>query len=70
MFSLYFIRSNGEKELVKSQLETDKEVLTHIKNFIHSKNPNFQIYYYRTWGTNPVVYDVGSHTEFFHLYQE
>lgn len=70
MFSLYFIRSTGEKVLVKSQLETDKEVFSHIKDFIHSKKPNFQIYYIRSWGDNPTVYDVGSHTEFFYLYRD
>lgn len=70
MFSLYFKRSTGEEVPVKLQLETDAEVLSLIKDFIYSKNPDFKIYYIRVWGNNPVIYDVGSHTEFFHLYKD
>lgn len=70
MYSLYFERSTGEKLPVKCQMETDNDVFHLIKDFVHSKNPNFKIHYIRSWGNNPVIYDVGSHTEFFYLYKE
>lgn len=70
MFSLYFKRSTGEEVPVKLQLETDSEVLFLIEEFVYSINPNFVIHYIRSWGENPVVYDVGSHTEFFLLFEE
>ena len=70
MFSLYFISSTDEKVPVKLQLESEEEVFPLIREFVHSKNPNFEIHYIRSWGMDPVIYDVGSHTEFFHLYQE
>ena len=70
MYSLYFERSTGEKLLVKSQLEAPDDVFPLIKDFVHSKNPNFNIYYIRSWGADPIIYDVGSHTEFFYLYKE
>ena len=41
-----------------------------IHEEIKKRNPNFKVYYIRTWG-NPekegMMYDVGSHTEFFKL---
>lgn len=69
MYSLYFKNSNGVETLVKDCITTDDEVFTLIKDFIYSKNPNYKIYYVRSWGENPVVYDVGSHSEFFYLYK-
>lgn len=70
MYSLYFERFTGEKLLVKSQIELPDEAYQIIRDFIQSKNPNFHIYYIRSWGENPIIYDVGSHTEFFYLYKE
>ena len=68
-YSIYFVRSNGDKILV-SKGNTEEEIFPQIKAFILSKNPHFFIHYVRTWGENPVVYDVGSHSEFFHVYNE
>ena len=68
MYSLYFERSTGEEILVHNHLEK-KEVFSEISQFINRTNPNFKIYYFRNWGDNPIIYDVGSHTEFFKLYR-
>lgn len=68
MYSLYFERSTGEEILVRNHLERE-EVFSEISQFINRRNPNFKIYYFRTWGDNPIIYDVGSHTEFFKLYR-
>lgn len=65
MKNLYFIRSNGEKLLVKSKIKEDNTI-KFIKKFVKEKNPNFEIYYIRSWVTEEgIMYDVGSHTEFF-----
>ena len=67
MANLYFIRSNGEKRLVKENV--DKETaMNHIREYVASLNPNFQIYYFRYWEKDGgTTYDIGSHTEFFWL---
>lgn len=70
MYSLYFVRSNKEKVLVKSGFENSEEVFSLISEFVHERNPSFKIYYVRSWGNNPTNYDVGSHTEFFELYED
>lgn len=68
-YSIYFIRSNGSKILV-SKGNTEEEIFPQIKAFILAKNPRFFIPYVRAWGENPTVYDVGSHSEFFQVYNE
>lgn len=68
MYSLYFERSNGEEVLVKEDIAQEKDVFPLIKNFVKTLNPNYKIYCIRSWGENPITYDVGSHTEFFKLY--
>lgn len=67
--NLYFIRSNGEKRLVKESVKPEA-VIKEIKAYTHSLNPNYKIYYYRSWYSEDhkgTMYDVGSHTEFFVL---
>lgn len=67
MKNLYFIRSNGEKLLVEPNIKED-DVIKFIKKFVKEKNPDFEIYYIRSWETDEgTMYDVGSHTEFFLL---
>ena len=67
MPNLYFIRSNGEKLLVESEIKEDNTI-KFIKKFVKEKNPNFKIYYFRSWEEDSgIMYDVGSHTEFFLL---
>ena len=70
MYSLYFKNAKGRRILVRDGIATDDEVFSSIRDFIYSKNPNYKIYYFRSWGENPVVYDVGSHSEFFYLYKD
>ena len=66
MSTLYF--AGREKILVKENLTEEDNVFELIKDFIHSLNPDYKIPYFRSWGKNPVVFDVGSHTEFFELH--
>lgn len=67
---LYFIRSNDERVLVNDTVE-EKYVTKYIKDFVKEKNPKFDIYYFRSWKTKEgVMYDVGSHAEFFLLSKE
>ena len=66
---LYFIRSNGEKVLVKENIDPEKAI-GYINEYTHSLNPNCKIYYIRTWYSEDyggTMYDIGSHTEFFVL---
>lgn len=65
MDNLYFIRSNGEKRLVTENINKET-IMNHIHEYVASLNPNFKIYYFRSWEEDGgTMYDVGSHTEFF-----
>ena len=66
---LVFKNAWGQEKLVKADV-TEDELFKCIKDYVHNLNPNFEIYYMRSWGENPVTYDVGSHTEFFLLYND
>jgi hypothetical protein len=66
---LVFKNAQGQEKLVKANITEDK-VFKCIKDYVHDLNPNFQIHYVRYWGEDPIVYDVGSHTEFFKLYKD
>ena len=65
MKNLYFLSSYGEKRLVRENI--DPETATgYINEYIATLNPNFKVYYVRTWESEKgTMYDVGSHTEFF-----
>ncbi len=50
--------------------KSDQDILDEAFLLIHAfcAERNFKIYYTRTWNHNGVtIFDVGSHTEFFHL---
>lgn len=65
MPNLYFIRSNGEKKLAHENIDPEKAI-SYINEYTYSLNPNFKIYYFRSWEEDGgIMYDVGSHTEFF-----
>lgn len=68
MYNLYFIRHNGEKVLVKSCVEATEGYREAVK-YVRMLNPDYIIHYMRTWGEDPIVIDVGSHSEFFHMYK-
>lgn len=62
--NLYFRDSYGNKRLIASHLQFEKEVWRHIQKFLDDHN--FKSYYTRVWYENGYTwYDVGSHTEFF-----
>ncbi|OUO16205.1 hypothetical protein [Flavonifractor sp. An4] len=53
----------------KTDKEIRSEAMLHIRAFAAERN--FKIYYVRIWNKDGVtVFDVGSHTEFFHLIPE
>ena len=68
MVYLYFEDSNGDFRFVCKCEE--EEVGAQITEYIHSINPNFKIYYMRSWADEKggITYDIGSHAEFFHTY--
>jgi hypothetical protein len=66
-YSLYY--EGADKRLIADNIKDKEEVWPLIREFIRSVNPSYIVYYTRVWGINPVFYDVGSHTEFFVLYE-
>lgn len=69
MNNLYFKRSTGEMVLVEKNVDNP---IPKIKEYIKKLNPKYEIHYIRSWTREDGVtmYDVGSHTEFFHLKKE
>lgn len=66
-YSLYF--SGREKTLIKDDITDPDQAMDAIVKFIRKVNPDYMIHYIRSWGTNPILYDVGSYTEFFELHE-
>ena len=65
MKNLYFLSSYGEKRLVRENIDPET-AMGYINEYIATLNPNFKVYYIRTWESEEgTMYDVGSHTEFF-----
>ena len=66
---LYFKNSKGERRII-AKPETRDDAWKEIHKFCNDRN--FEIYYVRTWKTpdGTEVYDVGSHTEFFYLFED
>ena len=62
--NLYFRDSYGDKRLIASNLQLEKEIWVHIQKFLDDHN--YKSYYTRMWYNDGYTwYDVGSHTEFF-----
>lgn len=63
---LYFENSKGERRLI-AEPKRFEDVFKEINKFCEDKN--FKIMYTRMWEDKDgyMVYDVGSHTEFFYL---
>ena len=65
MKNLYFLSSYGEKRLIRESINPET-AMGYINEYIATLNPNFKVYYVRTWEEDGgIMYDVGSHTEFF-----
>ena len=65
MKNLYFLSSYEEKRLVRENIDPET-AMGYINEYIATLNPNFKVYYVRTWESEKgTMYDVGSHTEFF-----
>lgn len=75
---IYFSNSHSmmrEIAVIDGEHNTHEEIysaaMKEIVKFCNETNPNFKIYYVRTWATKidgvmMTVFDVGSHTEFFY----
>ena len=78
MYNLVFTDYNGDGQLVAKLNNPDEafKVITKdvkIRKSVLAGIQNFKIPYVRWWGdveTTGITYDVGSHTEFYHLYKE
>ena len=68
---LYFLDSRGGKRVVQEYIEKN-DACCAIHNYVHELNPDFKIYYIRSWEMDKGVtrFDVGSHTEFFEHVEE
>lgn len=65
--NLIFQHSDG-RETIVSKTATEENVYTKIKEFVAELNTNYKIPYIREWQElQGIMYDVGSHTEFFLL---
>lgn len=64
LYKLYFNNSHNENIYVTTCEQ--ESIMKNITNFVKKLNPNFKIYYIRSWEEKGKTwYDVGSHTEFF-----
>lgn len=65
---LYFKDCHNKKRLI-AEPATEDAAMDEIRKFCSDRH--FKIYYVRTWMADGVkIYDVGSHTEFFHLHKD
>ena len=66
---LYFENSMGKRRII-AEPQTDDEAWKEISRFC--KDRGFKIYYVREWNAEDgaKAYDIGSHTEFFYLYEK
>ena len=66
--TLKFENSAGVERVI-AQVISEDEVFREIHKFL--KEHNFRSYYIRKmYASGQIIYDVGSHTEFFHLYYD
>lgn len=65
---LFFRNSQNELKLV-GKPKTEEEAFQMLKKYLYELNPNYKMYYCRTYVTpeGTMIYDVGSHMEFFEL---
>lgn len=65
---LMFKDQFGDERFV-AEVADEREANVEMMDYIHKLNPSYEVHYVRSWGEEPVIYDVGSHSEFFHLYK-
>ena len=64
--TLYFENSRKQERVIAENLITRKDVYKKINDFLNEHH--FKSYYSRElYKSTEVIFDVGSHTEFFHL---
>ena len=70
---LIFENSHGQERII-AEIKDENEAFEEINKFVDNCNANrtdgkkFEIYYIRSWERNGrKTFDVGSHTEFFHI---
>ena len=61
-------KSNNEKRDI-TEVQNEEQAINEIKKFCHNKNYDIP-YISVSYHTNVIIYDVGSHTQFFYLYLE
>lgn len=71
-YKLYFRDSRNQRRQIAAFECEEAEALNHAHKTIHAfcEERNFRIYYSRIWNDPEyirTIFDVGSHTEFFHL---
>lgn len=75
---LIYVGNRGNKKKVAfikdlhdtGRLKTDQEIMSEAGKLINTfcSERSFKIHYTRVWNSNgKTIFDVGSHTEFFHL---
>ena len=66
--TLYFERSNGERVYISNAQSRD-EAVSLIYEDLHMRNPNFKVYYMRSWRneSNEEIFDIGSWAEYYIL---
>lgn len=74
VYNLYFLPANRDPELIHTWTYfSEKDLFTAIHADIKRRNPKFKSYYIRSWGdinSEGIMYDVGSHTEFYKIKKE
>lgn len=70
MGTLFFDDRFGNARIVAQNI-SEKDIFLAIKNYISYLNPKYKIYYIRSWDRDgEIIYDVGSHSEFFRYKEE
>lgn len=73
-YNLYFLPANRGPEFIKTfHTFSENEIFATIHADIKNRNPKFKSYYTRSWGdlnSDGIMYDVGSHTEFYKIKKE
>lgn len=69
MYKITFENSLGEERQI-GEVEKENEILLIINDFLTKHS--FKSYYTRIWSPEKghTIWDVGSHTEFFHVYSK